>query len=151
MREKEKRERRERGERGEREERERGERGEREGGERGERERERRERERESMIELCISHRSSCSSLHFLTVLLQLGFGKSMPTTCVWTDGIATTVTKKFLCRQFGRFGHVSHCVIDSERGRALIYYDNMELAQQAVNEMRGRALAGKKIQVSVL
>ena len=71
-----------------------------------------------------------------------------MPTTCVWTDGVATTVTKKFLCRQFGRFGHVSHCVIDSERGRALIYYDSMELAQQAVNEMRGRALAGKKIQV---
>ncbi|KAI0215300.1 hypothetical protein LSAT2_032681 [Lamellibrachia satsuma] len=79
---------------------------------------------------------------------IKLGFGKSMPTTCVWTDGVATTVTKKFLCRQFGRFGHVSHCVIDSERGRALIYYDSMELAQQAVNEMRGRALAGKKIQI---
>ena len=96
-----------------------------------------------------MSHCLLCNLLH-VAVLLQLGFGKSMPTTCVWTDGIATTVTKKFLCRQFGRFGHVSHCVIDSERGRALIYYDNMELAQQAVNEMRGRALAGKKIQVSV-
>ena len=86
--------------------------------------------------------------LPLFLVFLQLGFGKSMPTNCVWTDGIAPTVTKKFLCRQFGRFGHVSHGVIDAERGRGLVYYDNMELAQQAVNEMRGRALAGKKIQV---
>lgn len=79
---------------------------------------------------------------------LKLGFGKSMPTTCVWLDGIADTVTEKFLARQFHRFGPVSYTVVDREKGHALIFYDRMEFAQIAVSEMRGRALGGKKLQV---
>ena len=71
-----------------------------------------------------------------------------MPTTCVWLDGIAESVNEKFLCRQFSRFGPVTHAVIDKVKGRAMVYFESMEFAQHAVNEMRGRALAGKKIQV---
>ena len=74
-----------------------------------------------------------------------------MPTNCVWLDNIAESVTEKFLCRQFGRYGGVSHSVIDKVKGRALVYFENVDIAQYAVHEMRGRALAGKKIQVSVV
>lgn len=79
---------------------------------------------------------------------IKLGFGKSMPTTCVWLDGIADTVTEKFLARQFHRFGPVSYTVVDREKGHALIFYDRMDFAQVAVSEMRGRALGGKKLQI---
>lgn len=79
---------------------------------------------------------------------IKLGFGKSMPTMCVWLDGIADTVNEKFLARQFSRYGPVTYSVIDRERGHALVYFDSLDCAQHAVSEMRGRALNGKRLQV---
>jgi RNA recognition motif-containing protein len=38
--------------------------------------------------------------------------------------------------------------VIDRERGKALIFFNNLENAQFALNEMRNRILNGQKIQV---
>lgn len=43
----------------------------------------------------------------YLSHPLQLGFGKSMPTTCVWLDGLASNTTEQFLTRHFCRYGHV--------------------------------------------
>merc|ERR1712142_35985 len=57
---------------------------------------------------------------------IKLGFGKSMPTNCVWIDLVSENATEKVLCRQFGRFGPVSHSVIDRIKGRALVYFENM-------------------------
>jgi len=74
-----------------------------------------------------------------------------MPTNCVWLDNVSETVTDKYLCMSFGRYGQVTYEVIDRERCKALIYYDCLDIAQRAVNEMRGRALGGKKIQVGVI
>ena len=71
-----------------------------------------------------------------------------MPTNCVWIDCVADTVKENFLCRQFGRYGPVSHSVVDRTKGRALIYFDDMENAVYSVGEMRGRVINGKKIQV---
>ena len=74
-----------------------------------------------------------------------------MPTNCVWLDCVGEAVTTKFLCRQFSRYGPVSHSVIDKVKSRGLIYFDNMDFAQYAVNEMRGRTLGSKKIQVCLI
>ncbi|EEC13553.1 RNA recognition motif protein, putative [Ixodes scapularis] len=79
---------------------------------------------------------------------IKLGFGKSMPTMCVWLDGIVDTVSEKFLSRTFSRYGPVSFAAIDREKGHALVYFDSLECAQHAVAEMRGRVLGGKKLQV---
>ncbi|KAK8757547.1 hypothetical protein V5799_004825 [Amblyomma americanum] len=79
---------------------------------------------------------------------IKLGFGKSMPTMCVWLDGVTDLVSDKFLSRTFGRYGPVSFAVIDRERGHALVYFESLECAQHAVAEMRGRVLGGKKLQV---
>ena len=68
-----------------------------------------------------------------------------MPTNCVWIDCVADTVKENFLCRQFGRYGPVSRSVVDRSKGRALIYFDDMENAVYAVSEMRGRIINGKK------
>lgn len=79
---------------------------------------------------------------------VKLGFGKSMPTNCVWLHGVAETVAEKFLARHMSRFGHVSYAAIDRERCNGLVFYDQVSCAQAAVQELRGRALAGRKLQV---
>lgn len=38
---------------------------------------------------------------------MKLGFGKSMPSTCVWLDGLTPNITEQYITRQFLRFGHV--------------------------------------------
>lgn len=80
--------------------------------------------------------------------MLQLGFGKSMPTNCIWIDNLADTVSENFLCKQFSRYGNVSSGVIDRVAGKALIFFTNMDDAQFALNEMRNRILNKKKIVV---
>ncbi|XP_057219079.1 msx2-interacting protein isoform X1 [Triplophysa rosa] len=79
---------------------------------------------------------------------LKLGFGKSMPTTCVWLDGLASNITEQYLTRHFCRYGHVIKVVFDRLKGMALILYNNVEYAQAAVKETKGWKIGGNKIKV---
>ncbi|XP_030633395.1 msx2-interacting protein [Chanos chanos] len=79
---------------------------------------------------------------------LKLGFGKSMPTTCVWLDGLASSITEQYLTRHFCRYGHVVKVVFDRLKGMALILYNNTEFAQAAVRETKGWKIGGNKIKV---
>ncbi|XP_061552591.1 msx2-interacting protein isoform X2 [Phycodurus eques] len=79
---------------------------------------------------------------------LKLGFGKSMPTTCVWLDGLASNTTEQFLTRHFCHYGHVVKVVFDRMKGMALILYNNIEYAQAAVKDTKGWKIGGTKIKV---
>ncbi|KFB41012.1 hypothetical protein ZHAS_00008627 [Anopheles sinensis] len=79
---------------------------------------------------------------------IKLGFGKSMPTNCVWLDGVADSASENYLVAQFNHFGTVSQVNVDRERRLALIYYEQVQQAQAAVKEMRGVMLRGRKLQV---
>ncbi|CDQ60392.1 unnamed protein product [Oncorhynchus mykiss] len=79
---------------------------------------------------------------------LKLGFGKSMPTTCVWLDGLASNITEQYLTRHFCRYGHVVKVVFDRLKGMALILYNNTDFAQAAVRETKGWKIGGNKIKV---
>ncbi|XP_067360556.1 msx2-interacting protein isoform X3 [Channa argus] len=79
---------------------------------------------------------------------LKLGFGKSMPTTCVWLDGLASNITEQYLTRQFCRYGPVVKVVFDRLKGMALILYNNTDFAQAAVRETKGWKIGGNKIKV---
>lgn len=79
---------------------------------------------------------------------IKLGFGKSMPTNCVWLDGIAESVSEAHLIAQFNRFGHVAQVVIDPDRHLALVFFEQIQSAQLAVKDMRGFTLRGKKLQI---
>ncbi|KAM6927754.1 msx2-interacting protein isoform 1-T3 [Xenentodon cancila] len=79
---------------------------------------------------------------------LKLGFGKSMPTTCVWLDGLAANITEQYLTRHFCRYGHVVKVVFDRLKGMALILYNNTDFAQAAVRETKGWKIGGNKIKV---
>ncbi|XP_011634825.1 protein split ends isoform X2 [Pogonomyrmex barbatus] len=79
---------------------------------------------------------------------IKLGFGKSMPTSCVWVDGIGDCMSEKYLNMQFHQFGPITQVVVDRERGHALVFFDQVSCAQAAVKEMRGAALRGRRLQV---
>lgn len=79
---------------------------------------------------------------------LKLGFGKSMPTNCVWLDGLPTNVTDQYLTRHFCRYGPVVKVVFDRLKGMALVLYNEIEYAQAAVKETKGRKIGGNKIKV---
>uniref|UniRef100_A0A3Q3XMX2 Msx2-interacting protein n=1 Tax=Mola mola TaxID=94237 RepID=A0A3Q3XMX2_MOLML len=79
---------------------------------------------------------------------LKLGFGKSMPTTCVWLDGLTNSITEQYLTRHFCRYGHVVKVVFDRLKGMALILYNNTDFAQAAVRETKGWKIGGNKIKV---
>ncbi|EHB11999.1 Msx2-interacting protein [Heterocephalus glaber] len=79
---------------------------------------------------------------------LKLGFGKSMPTNCVWLDGLSSNVSDQYLTRHFCRYGPVIKVVFDRLKGMALILYNEIEYAQAAVKETKGRKIGGNKIKV---
>uniref|UniRef100_A0A182T3Z2 RRM domain-containing protein n=1 Tax=Anopheles maculatus TaxID=74869 RepID=A0A182T3Z2_9DIPT len=79
---------------------------------------------------------------------IKLGFGKSMPTNCVWLDGVSDSASENYLAAQFNHFGTVSQVSVDRDRKLALIYYEQVQQAQAAVKEMRGVMLRGRKLQV---
>ncbi|XP_045441126.1 msx2-interacting protein isoform X7 [Pipistrellus kuhlii] len=79
---------------------------------------------------------------------LKLGFGKSMPTNCVWLDGLSANVSDQYLTRHFCRYGPVIKVVFDRLKGMALIIYNETEYAQAAVKETKGRKIGGNKIKV---
>jgi RNA recognition motif-containing protein len=85
---------------------------------------------------------------HLGSTRIKLGFGKSMPTTCVWFDGIAESVNEQYLTQQCQRFGTVSKAIIDREKRIALVTFEQIQSAQQAVKEMRGIPMRGRKLQV---
>ncbi|XP_070152806.1 protein split ends isoform X3 [Polyergus mexicanus] len=79
---------------------------------------------------------------------IKLGFGKSMPTPCVWVDGIGDCTSEKFLNIHFGTFGPTTQIVVDRERGHALVFFDQISCAQAAVKEMRGITVRGRRLQI---
>ncbi|XP_040182662.1 LOW QUALITY PROTEIN: msx2-interacting protein [Rana temporaria] len=79
---------------------------------------------------------------------LKLGFGKSMPTNCVWIDGLPSNVTDQYLTRHFSRYGPVLKVVYDRFKGMALILYSEIEFAQAAVKETKGRKIGGTIVKV---
>jgi hypothetical protein len=72
-----------------------------------------------------------------------------MQTTCVWLDGVADTVSEKYLFEQFYRHGNVTSTYIDRKTSRGLVFFESVEQAQRAVTAMRGVPIKDKIIQVN--
>lgn len=85
---------------------------------------------------------------HLGSTRIKLGFGKSMPTNCVWIDGVSDAASENYLNTQFSRFGIVSQVTINRERKTALVFFEQIQCAQTSVKEMRGVTLRGRKLQV---
>ena len=81
-------------------------------------------------------------------VMLQLGFGRSMPTFCVWLADVDDSMSEKYLAEQFNRYGIVTAVYVDRRSSRALVFFDGIEHAQRAVNEVKNRSGKDRRLQV---
>jgi len=70
----------------------------------------------------------------------QLGFGRSMPTFCVWLADVDEALSEKYLAEQLSRYGVVTATYIDRRLSRALVFFDGVEHAQRAVIDVKSRA-----------
>ena len=71
-----------------------------------------------------------------------------MPTNVLWVDNLLEGTQESYMKRQFSRNGPANYVVIDRTSNRALVFYDNNDLAQAALQAMRGRIVGNSKIQV---
>ncbi|XP_069096214.1 msx2-interacting protein isoform X2 [Pleurodeles waltl] len=65
---------------------------------------------------------------------LKLGFGKSMPTNCVWLDGLSSNVSEQYLTRHFCRYGPVVK-VDFANRESQLAFYRSMDTSGQDIRD----------------
>ena len=64
-------------------------------------------------------------------VKLKLGFGKPIPTKCVWVSGLSEDINEKDLHKEFSKFGgNVQDVLLNAAAGNALIYFDQVGLVQ---------------------
>lgn len=79
---------------------------------------------------------------------IKLGFGKSMPTNCVWIHGISEQISEKTLMKQCVRAGQVLSLNIDRHSNNCLVTYDSSDTAQQALTDLKNRSLNNCRLQV---
>ncbi|KAE8594753.1 hypothetical protein XENTR_v10019784 [Xenopus tropicalis] len=65
---------------------------------------------------------------------LKLGFGKSMPTNCVWIDGLSSNITEQYLTRHFCRYGPVVKVDFANQESQ-LAFYGSMESSGQDIRD----------------
>ena len=74
-----------------------------------------------------------------------------MPTNCVWIDGFGENLNENRIYRVFKKFGDITYTFVDRKKWRALVFFSNLDDAQYAVNEMKGRPLGKRRVMVGVL
>jgi len=73
----------------------------------------------------------------------KIGYGKPVPSSCVWIGGIGPWITKHALLHEFERFGTVQRVVWPEGRDFAYMTYNSVESAKDAVEFMRGHRFKG--------
>lgn len=69
---------------------------------------------------------------------IKLGFGKSMPTNCIWIHS-TVEISEKSILKQSARFGQVLNVAIDRSRSTCLVTFNAIEFAQNMLTELKGR------------
>ena len=73
----------------------------------------------------------------------KIGYGKVNATTKVWVGGLGSWCSRDLLWKEFDRFGAIKDIEYRSGDTQAHVYYENIDAAQAAVQEMRGHPLGG--------
>ena len=80
---------------------------------------------------------------------LKLGFGKSMPTVCVWLKSEGMKMSERELMRTVSSWATPTCCIIDKLKRRALLFMESVDGAQAIVQKFKeGGKLNDKNVQV---
>ncbi|KFD55565.1 hypothetical protein M513_03617 [Trichuris suis] len=77
-----------------------------------------------------------------------VGFGKPLPTPTVWIDGLQPDITEAYLTRKMNFYGAIKDVLIDRTTGQALVTYDGVEAATNAVQDMKGRTIDNQRVRI---
>ncbi|XP_052780402.1 LOW QUALITY PROTEIN: putative RNA-binding protein 15B [Mya arenaria] len=80
----------------------------------------------------------------------KIGYGKIIPSSCIWVGGLGPWVTPQALEAEFDRFGVILKIDWPHGKNYAYVVYENGDAAQAALNEMRGFPLGGKDKRIRV-
>ena len=73
----------------------------------------------------------------------KIGYGRSMPTTCLWVGGLGQWTSIDELTREFDRFGAIKFIDFPKGSNVAYILYDSLDAARVAARDMHGYPLGG--------
>lgn len=73
----------------------------------------------------------------------KIGYGKVNATTKVWVGSLGSWCSRDLLWKEFDRFGAIKDIEYRTGDTQAHVYYENIDAAQAAVQEMRGHPLGG--------
>lgn len=73
----------------------------------------------------------------------KIGYGKVNATTKVWVGSLGAWCSRDLLWKEFDRFGAIKDIEYRTGENQAHVYYENIDAAQAAVQEMRGHPLGG--------
>ncbi|CDW53845.1 RRM 5 and RRM 1 domain containing protein [Trichuris trichiura] len=79
---------------------------------------------------------------------VKVGFGKPLPTPTVWIDGLQPDITEAYLTRKMNFYGAIKDVLIDRTSGQALVTYDGVEAATNAVQDMKGRTIDNQRVRI---
>jgi len=73
----------------------------------------------------------------------KIGYGRVNATTKVWVGQLGSWCSRDLLWKEFDRFGAIKDIEYRTGDNQAHVYYENIDAAQAAVQEMRGHPLGG--------
>uniref|UniRef100_A0A915ILT6 RRM domain-containing protein n=1 Tax=Romanomermis culicivorax TaxID=13658 RepID=A0A915ILT6_ROMCU len=79
---------------------------------------------------------------------VKVGFGKPLPSPMVWMCELPDHVSSEYLSRKMNFYGAITDILIDKVLHQSLITYDCIESAQAAVQDMKGRTVCNRKVQI---
>lgn len=75
----------------------------------------------------------------------KIGYGKAIPTPCIWVGALGSWTSVTQLERAFDRFGTIKKLAYVKGDDHAYILYEGIQAASAAVKEMRGSTLGGSE------
>ena len=80
----------------------------------------------------------------------QVGFGKGSPSKAIWLDGIDPHTSEVSLERLCSKYGEVMRLNLDRHKCSALVVYDNIDVAKDAVTSLNGTYVGKSKVRAIV-
>ena len=104
-------------------------------------------RERERERERGLSHIHCIICTH---VPIKVGFGKGTPSRLLWVDGVDPMLSETQLEKHFSQFGKVLRLGVDRSSYTAMVQYDTVDDAKEAMEAVKGGYIGNSRSKIMV-
>lgn len=81
---------------------------------------------------------------------VQVGYGKGTPSKVLWVDCIDPSLSEQQLEKHFAKQGRVARFGFDQFSGTAMVQYDTIEDAKEALGRIKGTTIGNSRMRVMV-